>query len=201
MEKHYRHLSVEERSLIQLSLEAGKSLSAIGWSLDRATSTISRELSRNGWSNPSRGARQRGRPMIAGGYRSRAAQQRAAAGATKARKPKRLIEGSELRQCVERLVRDFHSPAQIAGILKRMNPADKARQVSHETIYRAIYAMPRGSLRTDLIACLRQSRKSRRPRARGEDCRGTIPNGTKLSLVCTIFTPVLDFLHFMSWSS
>ncbi len=35
-------------------------------------------------------------------------------------------------------------------------------------------------------------------------CEGKIilgigPNGTKLSLVCTIFTPVLDLLHFMSW--
>ena len=36
--------------------------------------------------------------------------------------------------------------------------------------------MPRGELRTELIACLRQARKSRRPRARGADWRGTIPN-------------------------
>ena len=49
-------------------------------------------------------------------------------------------------------------------------------QVSHETSYTALYAMPRGELRTELIACLRQARKSRRPRARGADRRGTIPN-------------------------
>ena len=36
--------------------------------------------------------------------------------------------------------------------------------------------MLRGELRTELIACLRQARKSRRPRARGADPRGTIPN-------------------------
>ena len=36
--------------------------------------------------------------------------------------------------------------------------------------------MPRGELRSDLIACLRQGRRSRRPRARGVDRRGTIPN-------------------------
>ena len=36
--------------------------------------------------------------------------------------------------------------------------------------------MPRGELRTELIACLRQARKSRRPRARGADRRGSIPN-------------------------
>ena len=57
-----------------------------------------------------------------------------------------------------------------------MQPDDPTLPVSHETIYTALYAMPRGELRTELIACLRQARKSRRPRARGADRRGTIPN-------------------------
>ena len=74
------------------------------------------------------------------------------------------------------IVRDRHSPQQISGILGRMQPGDPTLQVSHETIYTALYAMPRGELRTELIACLRQARKSRRPRARGADRRGTIPN-------------------------
>ena len=43
-----------------------------------------------------------------------------------------------------------------------------------ETIYTALYAMPRGELRTELIAYLRQARKSRRPRARGENRRRTL---------------------------
>ena len=33
-------------------------------------------------------------------------------------------------------------------------------EVSHETICTALYAMPRGALRTELSACLRQARKS-----------------------------------------
>ena len=53
---------------------------------------------------------------------------------------------------------------------------DPTLQVSHETIYTALYAMLRGKLRTELIACPRQARKSRRTRARGTDWRGTIPN-------------------------
>jgi IS30 family transposase len=57
-----------------------------------------------------------------------------------------------------------------------MHPDEPALRVSHETIYTAIYAMPRGELRSELIACLRQSRKSRRPRSRGTDRRGTIPD-------------------------
>ncbi|MEX3548295.1 MAG: hypothetical protein VB125_03930 [Burkholderia sp.] len=40
-----------------------------------------------------------------------------------------------------------------------------------------MYALPRGQLRAELITCLRQARKSRRPRARGEGRRlGKIPN-------------------------
>lgn len=77
---------------------------------------------------------------------------------------------------VVRLLREHHSPEQIAGILRRMQPDAPTLQVSHETIYTALYAMPRGELRTELIACLRQARKSRMPGARGEDRRGTIPN-------------------------
>ena len=176
MEKHYSHLSIEERILIQLSLERNYLPSDIAKSLGRSKSTISRELALNGWSPPSKRPRQRGRPPLAGGYRAVVAQQRADELSVKARKPKRLFEGGELWSRVESLLRDFHSPEQIAGILGRMNPDDSALQVSHETIYTAIYAMPRGELRKELIACLRQSRKSRRPRARGEDRRGKIPN-------------------------
>lgn len=81
---------------------------------------------------------------------------------------------------IARRLRRRHSPEQIAGILHRMHPDEPTLQVSHETIYTAIYAMPRGALRSELIACLRQSRKSRRPRARGEDRRGTIPDMTSI---------------------
>lgn len=35
-----------------------------------------------------------------------------------------------------------------------MNPNQPLLQVSHETIYTALYALPRGELRTELIACL-----------------------------------------------
>jgi IS30 family transposase len=39
--------------------------------------------------------------------------------------------------------------------------------ISHETIYCAIYAMPRGGLRTELVKMLRHSHAGRLPRARG----------------------------------
>jgi transposase, IS30 family len=122
----------------------------------------------------------RGRPPVAGGYRAPLAQQRAEALAAAPRRSPRLAQDGVLWPHVERLLRTYHSPEQIAGILRRMNPNDPDRQVSHETIYTALYAMPRGQLRTELIACLRQARKSRRPRARGQDRRGLIPNMTSI---------------------
>jgi IS30 family transposase len=65
------------------------------------------------------------------------------------------------------------SPQQIAGRLALMYPATasveiQALAVSHETVYAAIYAMPRGELRTELVSLLRKSHRGRLPRARGQ---------------------------------
>jgi IS30 family transposase len=168
--------------MIQLSLEQGCTLRAIARSVQRAPSSISRELKRNGWSNPATAPRKRGRPAMAGGYRAPLAQQRADVLARAARCPSRLAPEGPLWSHVERLLRQHHSPEQIAGILRQMQPDEPTLQVSHETIYTALYAMPRGELRAELIACLRQARKSRRPRARGEDRRGTISNMVSIHL-------------------
>ena len=61
------------------------------------------------------------------------------------------------------------SPQQISGggKLKRMWPNDPTQHVSHETIYTAIYAQPRGELRRQLIACLRHGHSTRMSRKLG----------------------------------
>ncbi|RAR71432.1 integrase-like protein [Paracidovorax anthurii] len=56
-----------------------------------------------------------------------------------------------------------------------MWPEQTELHVSHETIYNAIYAHPKGELRKVLLACLRQGRSTRRPRSAGQDRRGQIP--------------------------
>ena len=56
------------------------------------------------------------------------------------------------------------SPQQIAATLKRVFPDQPEHHVSHKTIYTAIYAQPRGELRRQFIACLRQGRSTRMPR-------------------------------------
>ena len=55
------------------------------------------------------------------------------------------------------------------------------KHLSAETIYAGLYVLPRGSLRSTLLAALRQARKTRRPRARGTDRRGQIPNMTLIA--------------------
>jgi IS30 family transposase len=69
----------------------------------------------------------------------------------------------------------FWSPQQIARTLRSSWPNEPELHVSHETIYNAIYAYPRGELRKALIACLRQGQTTRRPRSGGTDRRGQIP--------------------------
>ena len=52
MGTNYKHLSCEERTLIQLSLEQGCTLRVIARGPQRAPSWISRELKCNGLTNP-----------------------------------------------------------------------------------------------------------------------------------------------------
>jgi transposase, IS30 family len=81
---------------------------------------------------------------------------------------------------VQDQLREGWSPEQIAGRLEEAFPDDSTRTVSHETIYTAIYVLPRGSLRTDLISLLRHGHAKRRPRARGQDRRGQIADMVSL---------------------
>ncbi|MEX3547823.1 MAG: hypothetical protein VB125_01105 [Burkholderia sp.] len=95
--------------------------------------------------------------MLAGGYRAPRAQQRARhlalAGTGATARPAGDPQGP-LWATVKRLLREQHSPEQIAGILRNMNPDEPTLRASHETIYTALYALPRGPLRAELIAYL-----------------------------------------------
>jgi len=176
MEKTYKHLDSTERAVIQLGLEQELSMRAIARSLDRPVSVVSRELHRNGWEPSSLLKGRRGRRPVAGGYRATRAEQRARQLACRPSTPRRLVPGEMLWEKVVDLLKAGNSPEQVSATLKRMHAKEPQFQVSHETIYTAIYAMPRGELRKEVIGLLRQSHKTRRPRSRGEDRRGSIPN-------------------------
>jgi IS30 family transposase len=179
MRKKYRQLNIEERTLIQTQLSMGFRPAQIARALDRSASTLSRELKRNGWNWPP-AQRSRGRPLVAGGYRAEAAHRRALAGSAKPRVERKLQPGTGLWHHVSGYLQAGYSPEQVSGTLERMHPMTPSLQVSHETIYTAIYALPRGELRTEVIGWLRFGHAKRRPRARGEDRRGKIPDGVSI---------------------
>ena len=131
-----------EREEISRGLASGDSMRAIAASLGRATSTVSREVERNG-----------GRQD----YRATKADEKAWDGA---RRPKRclLARNDLLRDVVAKKLKEDWSPEQISGWLERRYPDDEAMRVSHETIYRTLFVQARGALKRELLAHLRSRR-------------------------------------------
>ncbi len=89
---------------------------------------------------------------------------------------RKLVPGNELFELITHLLRERFSPEQIAGKLRAMKMNFEEAYVCRETIYNAIYALPVGELRKELIRCLRQGKSTRRPRSGGVDRRGQIPD-------------------------
>ncbi len=183
MPKSYCHLSDLERAQIQAYLELGSKVRAIARTLLRSPSTISRELKRCGWlgatsTPPVAKLRTRG----INGYWCEAAHKRACALASKPRTTPKLVIGdkpgvgnalwSTVHAALKRL-----SPQQVSGTLARM---DTPQRISHETIYTAIYAMPKGELRKEVIGMLSRHRQGRRPRTAGKDRRSMIIGMTSI---------------------
>jgi IS30 family transposase len=166
MGKSYKHLSLAERALLQTQLVLRWSPAAIAAGLQRARSTITREMARNGWQPE---------PKVAGGYRAEAAQQRASALSAKPRVVRKRVTGSALFMQVVEHLRDGLSPEQIAFTLGSM---DEPVRLSHETIYTALYAMPCCQLRARILTLLRCAHQHRRQRSAGNDRGRSIPNMT-----------------------
>jgi IS30 family transposase len=162
-----RALSWEEREEISRGIAAGVSMRSIASSIGRATSTVSREIARNGGSKK---------------YRANIADE-AAWGRARRPKPCRLRVVPRLRRVVTAKLRMKWSPEQISGWLKREYSHDEKMQVSHETIYRTLYIQARGALKKELMTHLRTRRKMRRSRkasTRGQP-RGQIIDAVSIS--------------------
>ena len=166
MEKSCNHLRPEERATVMLMMREGATVRSVARTLCRAPSTISRELKRN---CPD------GRI-----YEAAAAGDRAREKRYERRRWPKLGPHTVLFGVVEYFLRERWSPEQIAGALRNCYPDKPEKRVSHETIYNALYVMPKGELRTELLGCLRQAKRIRRPRARGEDRRGQIQDMVSL---------------------
>jgi transposase, IS30 family len=161
MARTYKQFSMEERCLLQTQLSMGWRPAAIAAGLQRARSTVTREMHRNGW-HPAPLKHKAGRRFIAGGYHAMMADRRARMLHRQPRVARRLVPGNPLWQQVLAHLRRGLSPEQIASTLARM--LDPVR-LSHETIYTAFYAMPRGQLRARVLTLLRRSHQQRRPRS------------------------------------
>jgi IS30 family transposase len=146
-----RTLTLAEREDISRGIAGGSSLRAIARGLQRAASTVSREVARHG-----------GRPP----YRANDADQQAWESAWR---PKTclLARHGPLRELVaSKLLLDW-SPEQISGWLKNQYPQDGSLRVSHETIYRSLFIQARGVLKQELVRHLRSQRRIRRSRHAG----------------------------------
>ncbi len=189
-----RSLSFAEREEIAIWRAQGHGVREIARRLERAPSTISRELRRN--------AATRGGGLE---YRATTAQWHADRSARRP-KPAKLANNAALRCYVQdrlagivvapngravpgpvvswkgrrhgprqdrRWARAW-SPEQIARRLPLDFPDDETMRISHEAIYQALYVQGRGALRRELTACLRTGRALRVPRARsrgrGKSC-------------------------------
>ena len=120
MEQKYAQLTIEERCEIARLRASGVSIRQIAAALDRSPSTIAREMKRN--------ATQKGQ------YQPRYADQQSRARRWTGSK---LDRNSQLRASVLSRLAQGWSPEQVAGRLARDTGAPV---ISHETIYRFIYA-------------------------------------------------------------
>lgn len=119
----YGHFTLEERCTVAQLQQAGQSIRQIAAALDRSPSSVSRELKRNSGTQV--------------GYKPSYAQEQAAA---RRWAGSRLERDAELRTVVLGGLEGGWSPEQIAGRLKQQHAPTT---ISHESIYRFIYAQIR----------------------------------------------------------
>jgi IS30 family transposase len=149
----YRQITFAERYTLGLLRREGVTAAAIARALGRHRSTILREIRRN-------------RAASDGSYRPPLADWYARGRRSRARRNRRF-SAADL-QHVRGLLEAQWSPEQVAGRLRR----DRRLEISHETIYRYIWADKREG--GQLYTHLRGARKQRRKRYGRYDSRGRV---------------------------
>jgi IS30 family transposase len=159
-------LTLAEREDISRGIASGSSIREIARRMERAASTVSREVRHHG-----------GRPA----YRAHDADCQAWVSTLR---PKRclLAINRKLRDAVaSKLILEW-SPEQISGWLKTEYPKDERMRVSHETIYRSLFIQARGVLKQELLGHLRSKRRIRRSQHSRiyKDSRGRIADAISI---------------------
>ncbi len=143
-----RTLTLAEREDISRGIASGSSIREIAKGLQRAASSVSREVARHG-----------GRQL----YRANEADHQAWESALRPKVCLLAID-PKLRTIVASKLSLDWSPEQISGWLKIRYPNHESMRVSHETIYRSLFIQARGALKKELIQHLRSKRLMRRSR-------------------------------------
>jgi IS30 family transposase len=147
----YQRISFLEREEISRQIALGLSLRTIAYSLNRAPSSISREIRQS-------------KAVELKYYRAIFAQQQSNKARHKLRKNRKLINNVPLRKFVLSHLAKNWSPEQIVKRLILLYPDDMDMHISHQTIYSYIYVLPRGTLKHQLVASLRRHHKHRHKR-------------------------------------
>ncbi len=161
----YTRLSLEEREKIHALIHQGMTKRAIAQELGRSHSTIIRELKRcpTGEYSPSN-AHCNARKLDP--FRGR----------------KQIFElNPEVVMEAMTLLSKNLSPEQISQTMKKEHANEPLNWISHETIYRYIYAFPRGELRKVFTSHLRRRRRQRQSRSHIHKRRGQIPDALSIS--------------------
>ena len=156
----YKRLTILEREEISRYLAAGYSLREISKSINRSPSSISRELRRS--------------VVDKRYYRAIFAHQSAIKRRHKLRRNRKLLKNTALGDIILFYLSKNWSPEQIAKRLVILYPDDMSMRVSHETIYSYIYVLPRGTLKLELISCLRRHHKYRQKKGAKRENSGPI---------------------------
>lgn len=159
-------MTLEERERIFALLNQGKTNREIAAAVNRSHTTISKELRRCGTKfeySPSKADKKarKSNPL---------------------RGRKRIIDcrPEVFYEVLEQLFKK-HSPEQISTSLKREHADEPLKWISHESIYKYIYAFPRGELRKLFSTFLRSKRRYRKDRSHVHSRRGQITDATPIS--------------------
>lgn len=172
----YSHLSDAERGAIEIKLREGLKQAAIARSLRRHPSTICREL-------------RRGNPRL-DRYLAHFGQLYYARKRQHAGQCRRKLDSAMLNPAWATVLFGLQQDWSPQQLCDRLNDGALPASVvppglltlSHETIYRAIYDMPRGQQHAELVRLLRRSRGGRRrPRTPKADRRYGLRNATPIS--------------------
>ncbi len=163
--KEYKHLTIFERENLNNYLLRSWKLTDIAHAMGRDKSTISREISRT----------RLGRY----GYRGLTAQALSNQKRLVVRKKNKITSNPLLEEIIQKYLRKYWSPEEIANRLKMEYPNEPNMQISHESIYTYLYILPKGELRKELLTYLREKRtlkRNRQQRGNTHSKVGQIPN-------------------------